>query len=39
MHWLEANGQPGWPGATPGALAAVLELSEHAILLAKNVPD
>jgi len=31
MHWLEANGQPGLPGETPGALAAELELSKHAI--------
>jgi len=22
MHWLAANGQPGWTGETPGALAA-----------------
>jgi len=37
MHWLAADGQPGWPGETPGALAAELELSEHSILQAKTL--
>jgi len=39
MHWLAADGQPGWPGETPGALTAELNLSEHAILLDRNVTD